>query len=76
MVVPAGIILFVVGFMVTVSAMPQETPSEGGYGLLSAEESDSGTYVLLALGVLTSIAGIFVATAVPVVMTMKSRGKD
>ncbi|MEM4276836.1 MAG: hypothetical protein QXQ13_05055 [Thermoplasmata archaeon] len=75
LIVAAGIALFVVGFVVTVSAVPKEAPSDGGYGLLSAQESGSGTQLLLAVGVLTSIAGVLIATVVPVVMAMRSRGK-
>lgn len=65
-----GIALFVVGFAITLASLPSDsTAGTKGSGIIddaaeyTSSSSDEG--VLLALGLIISMAGVVVATAVP-----------
>jgi len=71
--VSLGVALFVAGFATTVATISRSAESVGDGTMLSLDAASSGQHLLLALGVLTSIAGVVVATAVPLAMAVKSR---
>ncbi len=72
--VSVGIVLFVVGFILTVTTIPQDTPSESSHDLSSGlGQADSGNSrdLYLLTGMFVSLAGVVLATVVPAVGFVK-----
>jgi hypothetical protein len=66
--VTVGILLFVVGFILTVATIPQDSPSGSSHDLSSGiGQTDSGNSrgLYLLAGTVLSLAGVILATVVP-----------
>ncbi len=76
--VAVGIVLFVVGFMLTVAAIPQAEHSDGNDTGLSQGGSDSGASpeFYLMSGMLVSLTGVVLATVGPAVSFVKRTSRD
>jgi hypothetical protein len=72
--VSVGIVLFVVGFILTVATIPQDAPSGSSHDLSSGigrtDSGDSRDLYLLA-GMVVSLTGVVLATVVPAVGFVK-----
>jgi hypothetical protein len=77
--VSVGILLFVVGFILTVTMIPQDEPSAAGRdfssGVGQADSGDSRDLYLLT-GLVVSLTGVVLATVVPAVGFVKWTSRD
>ena len=78
--VSVGIALFVIGFLVTVSSISQmnvgRAHDESGVPLSIDNERLGGEADMLVLaGIMTSLAGVVIATVGPAVSVMRSRDR-
>ena len=73
-----GIMLFIVGFLLTVAAIPQAERSDGNDIALSSGGADSGTSseFYLMSGMLVSLVGVVLATVGPAVAFVKRTSRD
>ncbi len=73
--VSAGIVLFVIGFLLTIAAMQQDNPSSASHEpfLTGNGESSSGApqEIVLIAGMSVSLAGVILATVGPALGLMK-----
>jgi hypothetical protein len=75
-----GLALFVIGFLVTVGFFSQTTVGglhdEPGMPLsIDSERFDSGADFLVLVGIMTSLAGVVIATVGPILSLVLSRGR-
>jgi uncharacterized membrane protein len=76
--VAVGIVLFIVGFLLTVAAIPQAGSSDGNDIALSSGGAHSGTSseFYLMSGMLVSLTGVVLATVGPAVGFVKRTSRD
>lgn len=77
--VSVGIFLFVLGFILTVAAIPQDKPSGSSHDLSSGTgQSGSGDSrnLYLLTGLVVSLTGVVLATVVPAVGFVKWTSRD
>ena len=76
--VAVGIVLFVVGFMLTIAAIPQSERSESSDVSISSGNAQSGTSpeIFLMSGMLVSLTGVVLATVGPAVGFVKRTSRE
>ena len=78
--VSIGIALFVVGFVLTIAAIPQgeqsRTNEAGQYAEAGAGHASEPNGVYLLMGIFVSLAGVVLATVVPALGFVKRASKN